>query len=320
MDTLALLRIGMLGTCSVYKVTMLPISLDWAPCIGNTVTIMSQRAAADDYIDRDSRFAIVEGRNIHYKRAGTGPSVLLLHGSGSSLQCFDQVAVGLSAFDVIRPDLPGFGLTGPRADRDYRIQTFANTVAAFLDSIGVAKASVVGNSLGGNVAWNFALDYPRRVDRLVLINATGYPGKSLPLALRLARNPIGRVLLRRLSSRSATERNLRSAVGSRKSVVDDAMVDRVYAMLTRTGNQEAFIDFANTEQIDRTTEIAAIAAPTLVLRSASVDGQHFTRDIPGSLERIHPSGGHLLPDEDPEWVASALVNFLTEATSPKKGQ
>nr|WP_280304428.1 alpha/beta hydrolase [Nocardia abscessus] len=172
-----------------------------------------------------------------------------------------------SSFDVIRPDLPGFGLTGPRADRDYRIQTYAETVAAFLDSIGVSKASVVGDSLGGNIAWNFALDHQQRVDRLVLINATGCPGKSLPLALRLARNPIGRVLMRNLASRSATERNLRSAVGSRKSVVDDAMVDRVHAMLTRPGNQKAFIDFANTDQIDRTTEIPAIAAPTLVLRS-----------------------------------------------------
>ncbi|MFE9324286.1 alpha/beta fold hydrolase [Nocardia sp. NPDC052278] len=283
---------------------------------------MSRRAVADDYIDPDSRFAIVEGRNLHYKRAGTGPSVLLLHGSGSSLHCFDQVAAALSSsFDVIRPDLPGFGLTGPRADRDYRIQTYAKTVAAFLDSIGVSNASVVGNSLGGNIAWNFTLDYPQRVDRLVLINATGYPGKSLPLALRLARNPIGRVLVRNLAPRSATERNLRSAVGSRPSVVDDAMVDRVHAMLTRPGNQEAFIDFANTDQIDRTAEIPAIAAPTLVLRSASVDGQHFTRDIAGSLERVHSSGGHLLPDEDPEWVASAVLNFLTaEANSPKKGK
>ncbi|WP_063065786.1 alpha/beta fold hydrolase [Nocardia violaceofusca] len=283
---------------------------------------MSRRAVADDYIDPDSRFAIVEGRNVHYKRAGAGPAVLLLHGSGSSLHCFDEVAAALSSsFDVIRPDLPGFGLTGPRADRDYRIQTYTKTVGAFLDSVGVSKSSVVGNSLGGNIAWNFTLDHPERVDRLVLINATGYPGKSLPLALRLARNPIGRVLVRHVASRSATERNLRSAVGSRPSVVDDAMVDRVHAMLTRPGNQEAFIDFANTDQIDRTAEIPAIAAPTLVLRSASVDGQHFTRDIPGSLERIHPSGGHLLPDEDPEWVASALLNFLTAEThSPKKGK
>ncbi|MEU2038809.1 alpha/beta fold hydrolase [Nocardia niwae] len=283
---------------------------------------MGRRVAVDDYIDPDSRFASVEGHTIHYKRAGTGQPMLLLHGSGSSLHCFDLVAATLSSsFDVIRPDLPGFGLTGPRTDRDYRVQTFVETVAAFLDALEVPQASVVGNSLGGNIAWNFALDHPRRVDRLVLINATGYPGKSLPLALRLARNPIGRLLLPRLASRSATERNLRSAVGSRSSVVDEAMVDRVYAMLTRPGNQQAFIDFANTDQLDRTAEIPSITTPTLVLRSASIDGQHFTRDIPGSHERVHHGAGHLLPDEDPTWVAGAVLDFsTTEVTSRTKEQ
>ncbi|WP_342799954.1 alpha/beta hydrolase [Nocardia sp. No.11] len=280
---------------------------------------MSRRTDPDDYIDADSRFTTVDGQNIHYKRSGTGPSVLLLHGSGSSLHSFDRVAAALSpSFDVIRPDLPGFGLTGPRLDRDYRISAFADTVGVFLDAIGVNRTSVVGNSMGGNIAWNFALDHTQRLERLVLINATGYPGKSLPLALKLARNPIGRVLIRTMSSRSATERNLRSTVGSNKSVVDDAMVDRVYAMLTRPGNQRAFIDFANTEQADRTAEIPAITVPTLVLRSASVDAQHFARDIPGSLERTHPSAGHLLPDEDPEWVTSELLNFLTAEASPLK--
>ncbi|MCU1648053.1 MAG: Pimeloyl-ACP methyl ester carboxylesterase [Nocardia sp.] len=273
---------------------------------------MSKRQSAEDYIDADSRFASVEGRNVHYKRAGIGPVLLLLHGSGSSLQGFDQVVDRLaSSFEVIRPDLPGFGLTGPRADRDYRIRTYAKTVAAFLDSLDVPAASMAGNSLGGNVAWNFALDCPQRVQRLVLINATGYPDKSLPLGLRLARNPVARMVLRRLASRSATERNLRSAVGPGSTIVDDAMVDRVHAMLMRPGNQEAFIDFANTDQIDRSEEIPMIAAPTLVLRSGMIDGQHFARDIAGSRESIYHDGGHLLPEEAPEWVVAAIRDFLT---------
>ncbi len=50
--------------------------------------------------------------------------------------------------------------------------------------------------------------------------------------------------------------------------------------------------------------------PTLVLRSAAVDGQHFARDIPGAVERVHTDGGHLLPEEDPDWVAAAIKEFL----------
>ncbi|QLY34596.1 alpha/beta hydrolase [Nocardia huaxiensis] len=274
---------------------------------------MRNGAELDSGSDPDSRFVTVDGLRIHYQRTGTGPPLLLLHGSGSSLQSWDRVTSALSgACDVIRPDLPGFGLTGPRPDRDYRVQTYAKTVALLLDTLGVGAVTVVGNSLGGNIGWNLALDYPDKVDRLVLINATGYPGKSLPLAFRLARSMVGRVVLRRLASRSATERNLRSLVGANQAVVDDAMVDRVHAMMKRPGNQQAFIDFANIDQLDRTGELPKIAVPTLVLRSASIDGQYFARDIPGSRELLHADGGHLLPEEDPQWVADVVRRFIFE--------
>jgi pimeloyl-ACP methyl ester carboxylesterase len=254
---------------------------------------------------------LVDGLRVHYERAGHGPAVVLLHGSGSSLEGFGRVAELLSAsFDVIRPDLPGFGRTGPRPDRDYRVRTYAGTIARFLTALDVPHFAVAGNSLGGNIAWNLALDAPERVDRLVLVNATGYPEKTLPAGLRLARNPLLRPLLRRWLPRSATERGLREAVGANSAIVDDAMVDRVHALTSRPGNRAAFVDFANTDQPDRSGDIPKISVPTLVLRSAGVDGQHFARDIPGAVERVHADGGHLLPEEDPEWVAAAIKEFL----------
>ncbi|MGW6194750.1 alpha/beta fold hydrolase [Kribbella sp. NPDC055110] len=237
--------------------------------------------------------------------------MVLLHGSGSSLEGFERVAALLAAsYDVIRPDLPGFGRTGPRPDRDYRVQTYARTIARFLTAIEVPHFVLVGNSLGGNIAWNLALDAPERVDALVLINATGYPEKTLPAGLRLARNPLLRPVLRRWLPRSATERGLREAVGANTNIVDAAMVDRVHALTSRPGNRSAFVDFANTDQPDRSAEIPKIAVPTLVLRSAGIDGQHFASDIPGAAEHVHADGGHLLPEEDPDWVAAAITEFL----------
>ncbi|MBF6136954.1 alpha/beta hydrolase [Nocardia otitidiscaviarum] len=279
---------------------------------------MEESTAPIDHGDPDSRFVTVDGLRVHYRRNGTGPSILLLHGSGSSLESWDRVAAMLSeSGDVIRPDLPGFGRTGPRQDRDYAVGKYAETLAKFLDALGIASVTVVGNSLGGNIGWNFALDFPQRVDRLVLINSTGYPDKSLPLAFRLARSRVGRVILRRLISRSAIERNLRTLVGANQEIVDDAMVDRVYGMMRRPGNQQAFIDFANIDQVDRTAELSKIGAPTLVLRSASIDGQHFARDIRGSRELLHPDGGHLLPEEDPQWVADAVRRFISNTQEPQ---
>jgi pimeloyl-ACP methyl ester carboxylesterase len=260
----------------------------------------------------DVQVASVDGLRVHYKRAGRGPALVLLHGSGSSLEGFERVAALLSSsYDVIRPDLPGFGRTGPRPDRDYRVRTYARTIARFLTALQVPHFAVAGNSLGGDIAWNLALDAPQRIDGLVLVNATGYPEKSLPAGLRLARNPLLRPVLRRWLPRGATERGLRDAVGQNSAIVDDAMVNRVHALTSRQGNRSAFVDFANTDQPDRSGEIGRITVPTLVLRSAAVDGQHFARDIPGAQERVHPDGGHLLPEEHPDWVAEAIAEFLS---------
>lgn len=277
---------------------------------GNTVSIME---ISDTDVHSNSQFATVDGMRIHYKRSGTGPTLVLLHGSASSLYGVEAVAQRLwPSFDVIRLDLPGFGVTGPRPDRDYRVTTYAETLARFLDALGVERCAVAGNSLGGNIAWNLALDHPDHLQLtgLVLINATGYPDKELPAAMALARNPIVGQLLRRFMPRRAVERSLRQAVGPNSDIVDAAMVERAHRMWNRPGNRAAFVDFLCTDQPDRSGEIPHIHVPTLVLRSADMDGQHFTRDIAGSVEKVHPDGGHLLPEEDPVWVADAITEYL----------
>jgi pimeloyl-ACP methyl ester carboxylesterase len=264
----------------------------------------------DAYADEESRFTWVNGVRVHFKREGGGPPLLLLHGSGSSLHAFDPVVEDLKTdCEVIRLDLPGFGLTGPRPDRDYRIEAYVSFVDEFLAGLGLDKVNVAGNSLGGNIAWNLAVEHPQRVQRLILMNATGYPEKSLPQALRMARNPVLRPLLRRWAPSGAAEQNLRGSVGPRMQV-DQALVDRVTAMMNRPGNRSAFIDFANTDQPDRSARIAEITAPTLVLRGDLIDGQHFRRDIPGSYEVVLAGIGHLMPEEAPAEVAEAIRAHL----------
>ncbi|TGK36651.1 alpha/beta fold hydrolase [Leptospira andrefontaineae] len=262
--------------------------------------------------DHDSLFSTVDGIKLHYKRIGKGPIALLLHGSGSSLHCFDSVANTLSEnyLETIRIDLPGFGLTGARPDRDYYIEAYSSTIARFMETLNIPRYAVVGNSLGGNIAWNLALDYPQHIEAIVLINATGYPEKSLPKGLRMARNPFLRPILRRWTPRSAVERNLRSIVGAESNIVTDEMIERVFQLMSLPGNRSAFIDFANTDQTDRSSQIANISIPTLVLRSAKIDGQHFARDIRNCQELVHIGGGHLLPEEDPSWVSKAIERFL----------
>jgi len=186
-----------------------------------------------------------------------------------------------------------------------------------MQALHLPRYTVVGNSLGGNIAWNLALDEPERLDAVVLINATGYPGKTIPAGLRLARNPLARPLLRRWLPRSATKKNLKAAVGSTSTIVDSAMVDRVHNLMSLPGNRSAFVDLANTDQKDRSDQISHIKVPTLVLRSASIDGQNFSSDIKNSIERTHPDAGHLLPEEDPVWVADAIEEYLRSLAANK---
>ena len=91
-------------------------------------------------------------------------------------------------------------------------------------------------------------------------------------------------------------------------------MDRAHQLMNRPGNRSAFVDFCNTDQPDRSAEIPRITVPTLVLRSTGIDGRRFTRDIPGAEERVHPQGGHLLPEEEPQWVSDAVATFLRSPT------
>lgn len=267
--------------------------------------------AVSAYRDRQSRFIPIDGLSVHYKREGKGPAIVLLHGSGSSLHSFDAVVSDLKdKFELVRLDLPGYGLTGPREDRDYRIETYVNFVRQFVSALKINRFCLGGNSLGGNIAWNFALQHPELLTNLILMNATGYPEKSLPLAMRLARAPFGPFLIKKMLSRRATERNLRQLAGSGMTDLDEKLIDRVHAFMSSPGNLQAFIDFSKTDQKDRSLEIPSIKVPTLILRGASVDGQYFARDIARCREVIFSGAGRLLPDEIPHEIAKAILQEL----------
>ncbi|WDU65627.1 alpha/beta hydrolase [Pseudomonas poae] len=260
--------------------------------------------------DAQSRFVVIGGTRVHYKREGKGPVIVLLHGSGSSLHCFDKLVPALQQnFEVVRVDLAGCGLSGAMPGSDYRIEAYVRFVKAFVERLGLSRFQLGGNSLGGNIAWNFALDHRDNVQRLILMNATGYPEKSLPAAFHLARSALGRLVLRRLMSRRSTAKNLRKLVGPR-TVLEEAVIDRVYSMMSIPANREAFIHFANTDQRDRSADIGNIRAPTLVLRGERVDGQYFARDIPGSQEVVIAGVGRLLPEEAPAEIVNSITDTL----------
>ncbi|HZS13862.1 MAG TPA: alpha/beta fold hydrolase [Candidatus Dormibacteraeota bacterium] len=128
------------------------------------------------------------GHNLHYRRAGEGEPVLLLHGIAHSCRAWDRVMVPLAErYDVIALDLPGCGLSD-KPDTDYSLGSQAVALRFVLDELGLDCVSAVGHSLGGGVAMTLAYHYPERVGRLALVSSGGL-GRELHPIFRMATLP-----------------------------------------------------------------------------------------------------------------------------------
>jgi pimeloyl-ACP methyl ester carboxylesterase len=161
------------------------------------------------------RDATIRGRRVHYTDIGSGPAVVLIHGQGGCWQWWLRVMPTMAAHGrIIAVDLPGFGESEPIAGDVDVIHEHVATVVGLLDYLGLAKAIIVGHSMGGLVALQLACDYPERISGLVLADAGGAnlsPGRlqgilavlrlfnavfSIPWVPRVvARNPLLRAVM-----------------------------------------------------------------------------------------------------------------------------
>ena len=118
--------------------------------------------------------AEIDGYTVPYYTGGSGPTVLLIHGFGDSKISFVQAATGLTdRYQLVLPDVPGFGQTAHAPERDYGIAGQSRVMKQLLDELQIERAYIVGNSMGGHIAASFAIRYPERVIGLVLLNPAG---------------------------------------------------------------------------------------------------------------------------------------------------
>ena len=111
----------------------------------------------------------IHGHNVAFRAAGEGPVVLLIHGMAGSSATWRQILPALSQrFTVIAPDLLGHGESGKPWRSEYALGSHANVLRDLLHRLGHERATVVGQSLGGGVAMQFAYQFPERCERLVL--------------------------------------------------------------------------------------------------------------------------------------------------------
>jgi len=117
------------------------------------------------------------GIKTNYLEAGSGPDVVLIHGSGPGVTAYANWRLVIpelaTKFHVVAPDMVGFGFSERPADVEYSVQTWADQTVGLMDTLGLQKASLVGNSFGGAIALRIAAQHPERVDKLVLMGSMG---------------------------------------------------------------------------------------------------------------------------------------------------
>src|SRR5271154_7188478 len=185
----------------------------------------------------------LHGREVAYAEAGSGPALLLIHGMGGSRESWkDVIALLAREHTVIAPDLPGHGASAPGAG-DYSIGALAAGLRDLLVALGHDRATLVGHSLGGGIAMQFAYQFPETIERLVLVSSGGL-GSEVGPVLRAAALPGASLFIAATAgpgrvAGSAVARGL-AAVGLQPKP-DLAEVARGYASLADPGHRDAFL-------------------------------------------------------------------------------
>jgi len=272
-----------------------------------------------------SRFIEVFGQQVHVRDEGPHDDpapIVLLHGTSSSLHTWQGWAMALrEQRRVIRIDLPGFGLTGPRRDFDYSTNADMRFVNAVLQKLEVHRFVLAGNSLGGQIAWTIAARMPDRVVKLILVDAAGYPPSSmntqpqLPVGFRLVRMTWMRQLVNFTMPRGLIESSLHDLYGDPAKVTPE-LVDLYFDMTLRHGNREALAHRIDQRVPADLSLLKKIKAPTLVIwggkdRVQPVEvAERFQRDIAGAKLVVFDKLGHMPQEEDPERTVAEVRRFL----------
>ena len=276
------------------------------------------------YLRSKADLISVKGAQIHVRDDGpkTAPAIIMLHGLGASLHTWEAWAGALSPeFRVIRLDLPGSGLSPPDPMDDYTDDRSLHLILALMDQLALPRATLVGNSMGGRLAWSFAAQYPRRVDKLVLVSPDGFasPGfaydtpADVPAMLGLMRYVLPRAMLRA---------NLAPAYAD-PAKLTDVVVDRYYDLMRAPGAREALLQrMRQTLLHDPVPRLRQITAPTLLLwgtRDNMIppsNANDYLRAIPGSRLVSLEGMGHLPQEEDPRDSLPPVLTFLQSSAAP----
>ena len=275
----------------------------------------------EKYQKSNSAFIDIDGVSVHYIMEGRMEDslpIVFIHGTSASLHTWDTLSNLLKTNKkIIRLDLPAFGLIGPNRLNQYNFNFYNQFLDEFLLKLNVTQCIVAGNSLGGSIAWNYAIASPEKVKQLILLDASGYPKKDEKgsLGFKLAGIPVLNQALKHISPISLIRKSLEDAFYN-KAFVTEKMVQQYHDMLLREGNRAAVLELFQHPMKPDATKIRTITQPTLIIWGKEdqlisyANAALFKQDIRDSRVLVLDKVGHIPMEEAPNQVATAILEFI----------
>jgi pimeloyl-ACP methyl ester carboxylesterase len=275
----------------------------------------------------------LHGHRVCFRLRGQGPLVVLIHGiTGRSDQWEPAIEHLAAEHTVLAPDLLGHGESAkPRGD--YSLGAYASAVRDTMVALGHDRGTIVGHSLGGGIAMQFAYQFPERCERLVLVSSGGL-GREVHLLLRAAALPGADYVLPALTSAGLVGvgrgvggllRRLRLSPGE-----DVEVLARGFASLDNAGSRQAFLHTVRSviepggQRVSAQDRLALAALlPTLIVwgeRDSIIPVEHGAaahEAMPGSRYEVFPGAGHMPHDADPVRFAALLREFCEETEAAR---
>jgi pimeloyl-ACP methyl ester carboxylesterase len=270
-------------------------------------------------INEHGSFKDINGIKTHLWEGGEGVPLVLIHGfMGTFCDWRDNIPELARHFAVKAFDLPGFGYSDKPGDFPYTTEGYAGFLKSLLDNLNIGKATLAGNSLGGQIALSVCLKYPEMVSALVLVDPGGYPGcVKFPL-FRLLKPPVLGEALMSLTSPLAVRYALGNVLQDKSSINKDVVT--YYYNVYRTANARkvppAVIRKVAADEIQITARLKEINCPALIIWGAQdkvipVRYAHmFNQSISRSRLIVIENAGHLPQLDKPENVNRAIIEFL----------
>jgi pimeloyl-ACP methyl ester carboxylesterase len=280
------------------------------------------------YAAPPSRFMQVAGIRLHVRDSGPlalqpdTPAVILLHGFGSSLHTWDSGpsswAAGLAGTQrVIRIDLPGAGLTGADPTGDYSDARGVHIILALMDQLGLARASLVGHSMGGRLAWRLAAEHPERVAKLVLVAPDGFASAGFEYG-RAPDVPAIARWMQYMLPKAVLRMSLAPAYAD-PAKISHTTLTRYHDMMLAPQVRSALL--ARMEQMalqDPLPWLRRVSAPTLLVWGEQdqmipvANAQNYLQALPNARLVTYPAVGHVPHEEAPEVSLPAVREFLAQ--------